>query len=142
MSLAKCLIFLFRSKERFHQLTLFRHIRTIGLEAVHNLLQGLHRGFFRRQKGSAARDKKLSVFRRCKGVICAAQCFNKTIAQLIQEVQRAAQKRDVPANWTSASQVGNGLVYHGLEHTHSNIGMRSALVKQGLYIRFGKYTTS
>ena len=96
---------------------------------------------FRGQERSPDSDVKLRVFRGDEGLCLGEQGF-VGLAELREEVQRAAKEHDISADGATASQTCDGLGCDRAEDRGREVLVRGALVDQWLDIRFRKDTAS
>ena len=97
--------------------------------------------FFRGQERSPDSDVQLRVFRGDEG-FCLGEQGLVGLAELREEVQRAAEEHDVSADGATASQTCNGLSCDRAEDRGREVLVRGALVDQWLDIRFRKDTAA
>ena len=79
-------------------------------------------------------DKQVRICRKFHFLRLEFQGFNKPLAQLGQEVQRAAQKGHVAFNRVAAGQTGDRLVNHSLQHGSGDVCLFCPVVDQRLNI--------
>ena len=75
-------------------------------------------------------------------LVVQLQSADESRFQLIQKVQRTAQKSHMSANGFAAGQTGDSLVYHSLKDGGGQVFLGSAVIDQGLDVRFGKHAAA
>ena len=112
-----------------------------GAQLLRQILQR-HLGFRSGVHGGADGCEQMGIVRHDGVLRIQLQRADKGLAQLRQEVQRAAQKGNMPPDGLAAGQAGNGLVDHGLENGDCQILLGGSVVDQGLDIRLGKHAAA
>ena len=70
------------------------------------------------------------------------QGLHKALPQTHEEVQRPAQKDDLPLQLPALGEPGHRLVHHGLENGGGQILLAPALVEDGLNVALGEHAAS
>ena len=92
--------------------------------------------------GCAVCCEEVRVFRQQCCFVCQVQCFDETLAQFREEMQRATQKCHMAADRFTTCQTGNGLVNNCLENGSCQVFLSCPIVDEGLDVCFCEYTTA
>ena len=140
MPLPEGLIFFFVRKQSRQTRHFKRHLHTL-FQPCNELVQGRGLCIFA-FKGRAHSRKQMRSFGVYRRFGSETQGADKSLFQLREKVQRAAQKCDAAANRLPTSQPGNGLVDNSLKYRGCQIGFCRPFVEQRLNIRFRKHPTA
>ena len=142
MTLAKRLVFALIREQRLETL----HLAALDAAQVphallelgqtHDVVVGLG------GKCRAPSDEQVRLLGDDSRLVGELERLDETLAQLRQVMQRTAQKGDVSANGTTASEARDGLHDDGLEDRRGNVLALGALVEQRLHIRLGEYAAA
>ena len=148
----EAVVFLLGGKERLHAGDLEVHLHAV-LEPVHQSLQGdlflafaefplggaglVFRGLDR-VHGRAGRREEVRVVGNDRMLLIEVQGPDVGFPQLVEEVQRASEERDVSADRFAAGQSRDGLVADRLENGRREVFPGRAVVDQRLDVRFRK----
>ena len=140
MTLDKSVVFRRCGEERLHPVYFKFHLDLAG-KALLEFTERYIDIFLRTERGADG-CKQMGVPRSNRMLIVQLQGTYKSGSQLREEMKRAAQKRDMSADRLPACKSADCLVYHCLENRGRQVFLGSALINQGLDIRFCKYAAA
>ena len=140
MALRKRVVFLLVLEERIHTADLEFHVDLAGETLLH----------FREKKeivlacvhGASHCRKEVGILHFDRVLFIELERADKSLLEFCEEMQGAAQERDVAAYGFAAGKAAYGLVDDGLENGRRKIFLGGAFVDQGLDVGLGKNAAS
>ena len=141
MSVPEYVIFCFIAEQRFHTTDLRAQFNTVFQPAQQGREIQFRAVRFIGNRRAICR-KQMRIFGDNCCFVRQLECFNEPLAQLGKEMQRAAQKSNMPPNGLAARQPRDGLVDNCLKNRSRQILFFRALIDKRLNVRFREYTAA